>query len=424
VLVLVTWKTFLVRGGQMNCEIIRLKESIDTFSQFGKSENGGVTRLTLTKPDIVARNHLIEMMKDIHLQVSIDDLGNIYGIYKGTENLPPIVLGSHGDSVEKGGRFDGILGVLGAYEVVKTFYENKIRTRHPIVIVNFTNEEGVRFEPAMFCSGVLAGVYDEDTIFSTKDRKGISFQSALEQSGFKGSAENRLKEGAAYLELHIEQGPVLEVVNNNIGVVEGIVGMCCLEIIVNGKSNHAGTTPMKMRIDPLMAAAHLIDRLNDSLRQIDEELVFTIGQFDLSPNLHTVIPHQVKFTLDMRHHSKDVLKKAKALVEQTFQYVEQKTNCQIDQRVLWERETVVFDHTIVHGVEDSTKTLGYSYQRMYSGAGHDAQFIATMMPTGMIFVPSKDGKSHCEEEYSSLESCYNGVNVLRQTVLELDQKLN
>ena len=408
----------------MNCEITRLKESIDIFSQFGKTENGGVTRLTLTKPDIAARQHLMEMMKDIELQVSMDDLGNMYGTYKGTENLPPIVLGSHGDSVEKGGKFDGILGVLGAYEVVKTFYENKIRTRHPIVIVNFTNEEGVRFAPAMFCSGVLAGVYEEETIFSTKDRQGVSFQTALEESGFKGSAENRLKEGAAYLELHIEQGPVLEARNHNIGVVEGIVGMCCLEIIVNGKSNHAGTTPMKMRVDPLMAASHLIDRLQEAFQQIDEELVFTIGQFDVSPNLHTVIPHQVKFTLDMRHHSKDVLKKVKALAEQTFHYVEQKTNCQINKRVLWERETVVFDSTLFQCVEDSAKTLGYSYQRIYSGAGHDAQFIAAMMPTGMVFVPSKDGKSHCEEEYSSIESCYNGVNVLLQTVLELDQKLS
>lgn len=408
----------------MKCEFTRLQKSIFTFSHFGKSENGGVTRLTLTPPDIDARNQLMQMMEDIDLQVSIDDLGNIYGTYKGDEDLPPIILGSHGDSVEKGGNFDGILGVLGAYEVVKVLYENKIKTRHPIIIVDFTNEEGVRFEPAMFCSGVLAGVYNEKTIFSTTDRQGTTFQSALEQSGFNGLRENRLKDGAAYLELHIEQGPVLEATNQNIGVVEGIVGMCCLEITINGQSNHAGTTPMPMRIDPLFAAAHLIERLNESLRAIDGELVFTIGQFDASPNLHTVIPDHVKFTLDIRHKSDDVLEKAKTMVEEKLQYIEQKTGCKIHRRVLWERETVEFDNFIVDSVEESTKKLAYSYKRMYSGAGHDAQFLATMMPTGMIFVPSKEGKSHCEEEYSSIESCYNGVNVLLQTVLDLDKKLN
>jgi beta-ureidopropionase / N-carbamoyl-L-amino-acid hydrolase len=408
----------------MNCELTRLQESVVKFSYFGKSENGGVTRLTLTQSDLDARTQLIQMMEEIDLQISIDDLGNIYGIYEGMEDLPPIILGSHGDSVEKGGNFDGILGVLGAYEVIKVLCENRIKTRHPIVIVDFTNEEGVRFEPAMFCSGVLAGVYDEKTIFSTKDRQGITFQSALEQSGFKGVTENRLKDGAAYLELHIEQGPVLERENKKIGVVEGIVGMNCLEITVLGQSNHAGTTPMQMRIDPLMTSARLIDRLNESLRAIDEELVFTIGQFDVSPNLHTVIPDQVKFTLDMRHKSEDVIKKARTMVEQNSENVEQSSGCTIYSQVLWERETVIFDSTIVDSVEASTEKLGYSYKRMYSGAGHDAQFLAKMMPTGMIFVPSKEGKSHCEEEFTSIDSCFSGVNVLLQTVLDLDKKLN
>ncbi|WP_025729721.1 Zn-dependent hydrolase [Heyndrickxia ginsengihumi] len=408
----------------MNCELKRLQQSILKFSHFGKSENGGVTRLTLTQPDVDARTQLIQMMEEINLRVSIDDLGNIYGTYEGKEDLPPIILGSHGDSVEKGGNFDGILGILGAYEVVKVLHENQIRLRHPIVVADFTNEEGVRFGPAMFCSGVLAGVYEEQKIFFTKDRKGITFQSALEQSGFNGLAENRLKDGTAYLELHIEQGPVLEALNKNIGVVEGIVGMNCLEIIVRGQSNHAGTTPMQMRKDPLMAAAHLIDRLNDFLRKVDEELVFTIGQFDIFPNLHTVIPDQVKFTFDVRHKSEDIIKKAMTIVEQEIKNVEEKTGCTIFRRVLWERETVIFDNSIVDSVETSTTALGYSYKRMYSGAGHDAQFLAKMMPTGMIFVPSKEGKSHCEEEYTSIDSCTNGVNVLLQTVLDLDKKLN
>jgi N-carbamoyl-L-amino-acid hydrolase len=403
----------------ISCNKDRLRETLETFSRFGATKNRGVTRLSLSKEDIAARNYFCDCCQELGMDVYYDDMGNIYSVLPGKRDVPPIVMGSHLDSVEKGGRFDGVLGVLCALEVVRIFHDYKIEPEIPLMIVNFTNEEGARFDPAMMSSGVLTNKFDENKMLQSRDKDGVTFESALKESGYEGRIENRLKEASAYLELHIEQGPVLESKQIDIGVVEGVLGMVCYEITIMGESNHAGTTPMSMRKDPLFLAASVISNLRKSLGKIDEELVYTTGRMIVSPNIHTVIPNKVVFTLEARHQNAEIVKQVEDIIHSLPKEAE---GCTIQTEKLWGRDTVVFNSAICDQVKSSCEKHHYSYQRMYSGAGHDAQFIASIIPSAMIFVPSVNGKSHCEEEETSYEDCVKGANVLLGTVLALQEK--
>lgn len=403
-----------------SCDEKRLEETIHAFSQYGKTENGGVTRLSLSPEDIEARNYFCECCKELGMDVTFDDMANIYATLPGKKDLPPIVMGSHLDSVEKGGRFDGVLGVLTALEVVRTLSDLEVELEAPVTIMNFTNEEGARFDPAMMSSGVLANKFEKEKMLNSKDKNGIIFAEVLEKSGYKGEKENRLKEALAYLELHIEQGPVLESKNIQIGVVEGVLGMVCYEITVLGESDHAGTTPMVMRKDALFVATDIITGLRHQLNQIDDELVFTMGRMNVSPNIHTVIPNKVVFTLEARHKDSKKIARVEEIIHSLPLEID---GCRISFEKLWSRDTVVFDTDICQSIEDSCKEYEYSSYRMYSGAGHDAQFMASYVPSAMIFVPSVNGKSHCEEELTSFEDCTHGANVMLNTVLSLQQKL-
>ncbi len=402
------------------CNESRLKESIQMFSKFGQTTNGGVTRLSLSPEDVAARNYFCKCCEELGMDVTFDDMANIYATLPGKKELPPIVMGSHLDSVEKGGRFDGVLGVLTALEVVRTLREFEIEIEAPIVIVNFTNEEGARFDPAMMSSGVLAGKFDKEKMLHSKDKNGVAFLEALEGSGYQGDKENRLKEALAYLEVHIEQGPVLESKAIDIGVVEGVLGMVCYEITIIGESDHAGTTPMTMRKDPLFAATDIITSLRKKLASLDQDLVYTMGRMNVSPNIHTVIPNKVVFTLEARHQHPAIISKVEDFIHNLPSDID---GCELLFEKLWSRDTVVFESDICQSIEDSCEKYGYTSHRMYSGAGHDAQFMASYIPSAMIFVPSVNGKSHCEEELTSFKDCANGANVLLQTVLSLQEKL-
>ena len=402
------------------CNEARLKESIVTFSRFGATDNGGVTRLSLSPEDLEARKFFIERCKDLGMEIRVDDMANIYATLPGKSGLPPIVMGSHLDSVVKGGRFDGVLGVLTALEAVRTIKENEIELDVPLTIVNFTNEEGARFEPSMMSSGVLSGKFDKAKMLKSTDQNNISFEEALKISGYEGSEEARLKEASAYIELHIEQGPVLEAENIQIGVVEGVLGMVCYEIRVSGESNHAGTTPMKMRKDPLFLANNCITMLIEELAKVEEELVYTIGRMNVTPNIHTVIPDKVVFTIEARHQDSEKISKVEEVIHALPQM---EGGCKIEKEKLWGRDTVVFDSEICDQVERACNGYGYSSKRLYSGAGHDAQFMASYIPSAMIFVPSINGKSHCEEEETTFEDCVKGADVLLETVLNLQTKV-
>lgn len=406
----------------ISCSLERLNEKIETFRKFGDTGNGGVTRFSLSEAALLARKEFKKRMEAIGAEVVTDDMANMYATIPGTQDLPAIMSGSHLDSVRQGGNYDGVLGVLAAMEAAETIVKEKIPHRHPITVVVWTNEEGARFEPAMMSSGVICGKFDKAEMLSSeaKDMPGYTFGEALEKSGFQGEEKNRMTPAgyAALLELHIEQGPVLEMEGLDIGVVEGVCGMLNYEFTFTGQAGHAGTTPMKYRKDALYAAIKTIQYLHDEMDKLDSKLVYTTGKISAHPNIHTIIPDEVKFTLDARHQDPKVLDQVLEIIKKIPDEVEK---CQFRCEEAWSRKTVGFTSELVDYVEESVKEYGYSGGRIYSGPGHDAQFVIDMIPTAMIFVPSAGGHSHCELEYTPTEKCLKGANVLMRTLLLIDQ---
>lgn len=400
----------------------RLKNTLERFAEYGRTPNNGVTRLALSEEDRLARDYFCSCCRDLGMDIKIDDLGCIYATLEGVEDKPPVVIGSHMDSVKKGGRFDGILGVVAGLELVRTLVEHNIKPKVPITIVNFTNEEGARFEPSMMASGILSGKFQKDVMMKKMDVDGVTFEQALQSCGYEGDTSNRLTEASAFVELHIEQGPILEREAKSIGVVECVLGMVCYEIEVTGESDHAGTTPMAMRKDALFATNNLIAEARHELGRLDSNLVYTMGRMNVLPNIHTVIPNKVIFSLEARHTDEDVIASVEKIIQLLPDQAELLEGCEVRVTKLWGRDTVWFDKTVCDEVEESVRSLGYSYKRMVSGAGHDAQFLASYIPTAMIFIPSVNGKSHCEEEFTPWEECEKGVNVLLETVIKLAQK--
>lgn len=399
----------------------RLDEKIKTFSKFGDTGNGGITRFSLSKEALDARAEFVKRMEAMGATVRYDDVANLYAEIPGSEDLPAIMMGSHLDSVRNGGNYDGVLGVLTAMEVAETIVTEKIPHRHPISVVVWTNEEGSRFDPAMMCSGIITGKFDKETMLKSKDPDGVTFGEALDASGYKGDEKDRIDfdKTKALLELHIEQGPVLEDKGLDIGVVEGVVGMVNYEFTFRGQSDHAGTTPMQYRRDALLAASHAILWLHEKLDTLPSDLVYTTGRISCHPNIHTVIPDEVKFTLDARHQDMGVLDKVVEIIKSIPKEI---VGCKVSYEQLWGRNTIAFNERLVNYVEQSADELGYKSLRMYSGAGHDAQYLAEFVPTTMIFVQSRDGHSHCEEEFTPHEICSKGADVLLNTLLKVDQE--
>lgn len=404
----------------ISCNKERMEDKIVTFSKFGDTGKGGVTRLSLSEADLQARAEFCSRMKGLGAEIVVDDMGNIYATFKGSEDLPHIAMGSHCDSVIQGGNYDGILGVMTAMEAAEAIVTEKIPHRHPITVMIWTNEEGARFDPAMMSSGVITGKFDKEKMLASKDIEGMTFGEALDASGYKGDENNRMnpKDYMAFLELHIEQGPVLENEKMDIGVVEGVVGMVNYEFEFIGQAGHAGTVPQKMRQDALLAASEAIQYLHKELDKLDERLVYTTGRIICSPNVHTIIPDDVKFTLDARHQDPTVIQQ---VVEVIKRIPSELAKCKVSYKELWSRKTVSFNKEFVNFVEKNANLYGYSNMRMYSGPGHDAQFVADMLPVTMIFVPSIGGHSHCEIEKTNLDNCLKGANVLLQTVLDIDE---
>lgn len=391
----------------------RLKDTIEAFADFGRTDKNGVTRLSLTEEDVKVRAYFRSCCEELGMTVRVDDMGTMYATLEGIEAGPPIVIGSHLDTVKKGGRFDGVLGVIAGLEVVRTLVDHGIKPKLPVTIMNFTNEEGARFEPSMMASGVLSGKFDKAEMLGKRDPEGTTFGEALEASGYKGDADHRITEATAYLELHIEQGPVLEKEELSIGLVDCVVGMACYEIEVTGESDHAGTTPMGMRKDALFAATDLITELRRKLGALDSDLVYTMGRMNVLPNIHTVIPNKVIFTLEARHKEMDIVREVEGIINGLPDTL---LDCAVSKTKLWGRETVWFDPKVCDLVAQAARTLEYSNRTIASGAGHDAQFVASFLPSAMVFVPSVNGKSHCEEELTSYEDCEKGVNVILETV--------
>lgn len=405
------------------CDIKRMEEKITAFSKFGDTGHGGITRFSLSPAAIQARNEIKSRMTKLGLDFKTDDLGDIYCTLPGTDsNAKVIMSGSHCDSVRQGGNYDGILGVLSAMEAIETIVTKKIPHKHPIQLVVWTNEEGALYEPAMMCSGIICGKFKKEDMFASvaKDDSGKTFGQALKESGFAGDEKNRInpKNTAGLVELHIEQGPVLEKGGFDIGVVEGVVGAVITEFTFHGQADHAGTFPMPDRKDALFAASQALIYLHNEFDKLgDKQLVYTTGEIFCHPNIHTIIPDEVKIMLDIRHQNPEILKKCLQIIEKM---PDGWANCKMTYKEAWGRSTVQFYKEYIDDVEEAARELGYKSHRMYSGAGHDAQFLSEIVPTTMIFVPSKGGHSHCELEFSPVEWCWKGANVLLNTLLKID----
>ncbi|WP_085507078.1 Zn-dependent hydrolase [Thalassobacillus devorans] len=397
----------------------RLFLNLSKSSEIGAIPGKGLRRLALSDEDKEMRDLLKAWCEQAGLTVRVDDFGNMYARRKGKKDLPPVVLGSHLDTQPAGGRFDGVLGVLLALEVVNTLNDHNIETDRPVEIINFTNEEGARFEPPMLGSGGIAGVFDKDYVYSRKDRDGHSFQKELQRIGYKGEKENRLGDFHSFVELHIEQGPVLEDENKQIGIVEGVQGISWMEVTVTGEADHAGPTPMHLRKDALMAAAEIMHHLE---KVADTEVTVTIGKISASPDTVNCVPGEVYFTVDIRSTDDSLREEAVAEAKTLIREVCQKRQVDVETTELWETEKIDFDKGILDAIEESVEDLGYSSRKIVSGAGHDAKYINNIGPTAMIFLPSVNGKSHVPSELTLDEDIISGANVLYQTTLALAEE--
>lgn len=399
----------------------RFLETFRMFSQIGWDGDRGMYRLSLSDNDLKARRLLIEILRSIEASISYDEAGNIIAeIGRGSD---AIAIGSHLDSVPGGGRYDGALGVIAGLEVLRILSLSLVKLRHRIMLIDFTNEEGSRWTPSLMGSGLSTGVYDASYIYSRRDRDGISFGEALERSGFKGQKENNLvnRPPKYYLELHIEQGPELDSEGLQIGIPLGIVSIRSWECIFRGESNHAGTTPMETRRDPLIGFSKLAQRIREyALRR--RSVRATIGRVETYPGVYNVIPEEVWFTIDARSPEDRYLDDFERFVISQGQAIANEEDLEFDLRPSFIVKGARFDEEVVSTIENVCRDLGLRYKRMWSWAGHDAQNMARISRVGMIFVPSIRGKSHSKDEFTRDEDMINGLRVLLETVLRLDRR--
>ena len=396
----------------------RLIERLNRLGEKGALSGGGCCRLALSDEDRQGRDLVVGWMKELGLKVSIDGIGNVMGLRPGSEDGPPVMVGSHIDTVRTGGLYDGCLGVLGGLEVVETLNETGITTKRPLAVTFFTNEEGARFAPDMMGSAVHQGFLDLDKALGLTSIEGDRVGDALEQIGYRGDAETGQLRAHCYIELHIEQGPVLDTEGITIGVVEKVQGISWSELTIEGVSNHAGTTPMALRCDAGVVASRVAVEAREMAERMGGDQVATVGVIELEPNQVNVIPRRAVMTVDLRNTDERLLQDAESHLFSFAESAAQEEGAALEKRTLARFEPVLFDQQMVDTVERNAKQLGYSTRRLPSGAGHDAQMVAPNCPTAMIFVPSKDGISHNIEEFTTPEDIEAGANVLLHVVLE------
>ena len=396
----------------------RLHESLRELARIGATPGGGVTRLALSPEDRSARDLLRRWMEGAGLRVRIDDLGNMTGRRAGAGSGAAVVLASHIDTVRRGGRYDGAYGVLAALEVMRTLNDFQVTTTRPLELVNWTNEEGVRFEPAMIASGAVSGRFTPEYVYGRTDRAGARFGDELEQIGYKGDRRDRPGPIGAYLELHVEQGPVLEDAGVPVGVVEGIVGITWNEVTAEGRADHAGPSPMPLRRDALVAAARIVAGVDEMARTI-EGAVGTVGRIAAEPNVINTIPGKVTFSVDLRHPELATLETLVASLERMGRDIAAATGVTIEINRFWTSEPTPFAAEVVEAVQAAADELGLATRRVWSGAGHDAKYMQDVAPSAMIFARSINGLSHCEQEYSTPEDLEAGANVLLRAALRL-----
>jgi beta-ureidopropionase / N-carbamoyl-L-amino-acid hydrolase len=401
----------------------RLWGELMETAAIGGTPKGGICRLTLSEPDRQVRDWFKARAERLGCAVAVDDMGAMFARRPGQRDVPPIAMGSHLDTQPTGGKFDGVLGVLGALEALRTLVEAGYETFAPIEVVNWTNEEGARFSPAMTSSGVFAGAFDRAWAVSRQDRSGETFGAALEAIGYRGAEPCGAHRLSAFFELHIEQGPILEAEAKDIGIVTGVQGMRWYEAKVTGQDAHTGATPMHLRKNALLGAARLVDKIDAIARAHSPLAVGTVGSLEVKPNSPNVVPGEVHFTVDFRHPQTAVLDSMERMLFAAVAEVCGPLRLGGTATKIWDQPPVAFDPQCIAAVREAVAQSGFSAREIFSGAGHDAAYVARVAPTAMIFVPCRDGISHNEAEFTSKEQCAAGAQVLLQAVLNYDRAL-
>src|SRR5579862_1977014 len=398
----------------------RLWQSLMDLAKIGATDKGGVRRLTLTEVDRQGRDQFVRWCEEAGMRVEVDGIGNIFARRAGTEaRALPVAMGSHLDSQPSGGKFDGAYGVMAGLEVVRTLNDAGIRTRAPIEVAAWTNEEGSRFVPTMMGSGVFAGVHLLSDVLNQKDVDGISVRDALNQIGYAGKAQPH-KLGA-YFEAHIEQGPVLEQTNTTIGVVLGALGQRWFDVAIAGQDSHAGPTPMDTRRDALLAASRLVLEVNRIATSFPDYARGTVGFMQVKPNSRNVVPGEVRMTVDLRNAKDATLTAMADELKDLVVSIAKETRTEMALKQVVYFPPSEFAPELVEGVRSGSKALGYSHRDIVSGAAHDAVYMARIAPTAMVFVPCEGGISHNEIENARAEDIAAGCNVLLQAVLSRAQ---
>lgn len=398
----------------------RLVKNLKDLGDKGILEDGKRSRLAGTDQDKEGRDFVRSLMEDAGLDVQVDKIGNIFGIWQTEDNKDqkPLMLGSHIDSVDNAGIYDGCFGVIAGIEVIQSLKESGYQSKRPLVVTAFTNEEGSRYQPDMMGSIVYVGDLDLDEALDTESIDGAILRDDLKRIGYDGDKDIRFMEPEYYLEIHVEQGPILDREGYSIGAVENLQGISWQEVTIEGEANHGGTTPTSYRKDAGLVAA----KINTYLRQRADEIdstVAMVGMMAFEPNLVNVIPSKATFTIDLRNPDNEILKDEENRLKEYYKELEKSDDVKITSEQLVRFDPVQFDEEIVQIIENKAKERGFSNRRMTSGAGHDAQMLARIARTAMIFVPSVGGISHNPGEFTSDEDLANGANVLLDTVKEV-----
>ena len=399
----------------------RLLRRLWDLAEIGPIPGGGNNRLALTDADKEGRDLVVTWMRDLGLDVSIDTIGNVVAVQPDVGRGPPVMMGSHIDTVATGGKYDGNLGVLAALEVIETAIESGVELERPLAAAFFTNEEGSRFPPDMMGSLCYTGGLTVEEAMSTTDADGKSVGDELDRIGYRGPMPCPAPAPYAFVELHIEQGPVLERDGMRIGAVTGVQGISWTEVDITGQSNHAGTTPMSMRRDAGLAAGELVVAVRRIASEMGGTQVGTVGALRLHPDLVNVVAARAHLIIDLRNTDDDDLQSAERRLLAEVRRIAESEGVEIDTKWVARFEPVVFDPRVVELVESTASALGLSVRRMPSGAGHDAQILADVCPAGMVFVPSVKGISHNPAEHTEPDDLVAGANVLLNTVVALAQ---
>lgn len=406
-------------GENLRIDSARLWESLMEMAKIGPGVAGGNNRQTLTDADAEGRRLFQKWCQDAGLTMGVDEMGSMFAMRAGEDaDALPVYMGSHLDTQPTGGKYDGVLGVLGALEVVRTLNDLGIRTKHPIVVTNWTNEEGTRFAPAMLASGVFAGVIAQDYAYDRRDARGLRFGDELERIGWKGTEKVGARKMKAMFELHIEQGPILEAEGKEIGVVTHGQGLRWIECTVTGKGQHTGSTPMYLRRNAGRGLARVTELVHEIAMRRQPNAVGAIGHIDVYPNSRNIIPEKVVFTVDLRSHILETLEEMVAEFHARAPALCADVGVKFSAQLVGQFDPPAFDETCVKAVRGAAGKLGYSHMDIVSGAGHDACWINRVAPTAMIMCPCVDGLSHNEAEEIFPEWAAAGADVLLHAVLE------